>query len=67
MKNIKLYENFVAESKGIHPAIYSHLERFFKKNGGKGSFQEAKEYISSKMKNWDLSKDDYNEAKKRFV
>ena len=67
MKNIKLFETFVGESKGIHPAIYSHLERFFKKHGNKGSFNQAKEYVASKMKDWELSKDDYTEAKKRFA
>lgn len=67
MRNIKLYETFVGESKGIHPAIYSHLEKFFKKNGAKGTYAQAKEYIASKMKDWDLSKEDYTEAKKRFA
>lgn len=66
MRNIKLFENFVNESKGIHPAIYSHMERFFKKEGSKGTYAKAKEYIASKMKDWNLSKDDFNEAKKKF-
>jgi len=65
MKNIKIYEAYIAETKGIHPAIYSHLEKFFKKNG-KGTYAEAKEFIKSKLKDWDLSKEDYTEAKKRF-
>jgi hypothetical protein len=65
MKNIKIFENYISEKKGIHPAIYSHLENFFKKKT-KGTFEEAKEYIKSKMKDWDLSRDDYSEARKRF-
>jgi hypothetical protein len=67
MKNIKLFEAFLNESKGIHPAIYSHLERFFKKNGSKASYKDAKDYIASKIKDWDLAKDDYTEAKKKFA
>jgi hypothetical protein len=65
MRNIKIFETYIAEKKGIHPAIYSHLEKFFKKNA-KGTFAEAKEYLKPKMKDWNLSKDDYTEAKKRF-
>lgn len=65
MENIKIYEAYIAETKGIHPAIYSHLEKFFKKNE-KGTYAEAKEFIKSKLKDWDLSKEDYAEAKKRF-
>lgn len=66
MKNLKLYEEFVSEGKGIHPALYSHLKNFFKKEP-KGTFKEAQEFIKSKMKDWELSKEDYAEGKKQFV
>ena len=65
MKNIKIFETYISEKKGIHPDIYSHLEKFFKKNA-KGTFAEAKEYLKPKMKDWNLSKDDYAEAKRMF-
>lgn len=66
MKNLKLYEDYVSEGKGIHPALYSHLKNFFKKRP-KGTFKEAQEFIKSKMKDWDLSKGDYSEGKKQFA
>jgi hypothetical protein len=66
MKNIKLYETFIQEGKGIHPAIYSHLEKFFKNNGNKASYADAKKYVSKEMKTWNLSKSDFEEAKKKF-
>lgn len=65
MKNddlIKGFIEFVNEKKGIHPAVRKHLMDFFKKNKG-GSFKEAQAYIKTKMKTWNLSKEDYNEAK----
>ncbi len=66
MKNLKLYEQFLSEGKGIHPALYSHLKNFFKKNP-KGTFKDAQEAVKTKMKDWELSKDDYSEAKKQFA
>jgi hypothetical protein len=56
----------LSEGKGIHPALYSHLKNFFKKNP-KGTFKDAQEAVKAKMKDWELSKDDYKEAKKQFA
>jgi hypothetical protein len=67
MKNIKLFENWLKEGKGIHPAVYSHLEKYFKKAGKKASYDDAKKHIEGEMKNWKLSKEDFQEAKKIFA
>lgn len=60
---IKNFNQFVTEGKkGIHPAVRKHLLDFFKKHK-EGTFEQAKKYIKSKMKTWELSQDDYKEAK----
>jgi len=68
MKNIKSFESFsgagsINESEGIHPAIYNKLIDFLKEDPD-ASFEDAKSHISSHVKGWKLSKDDFNEAKK---
>ena len=52
----------IEEAKGISKAIYDILEDFFEEHG-KGSYEQAKEYVASKAKGWELSEEDYNEAK----
>jgi hypothetical protein len=65
---IHTFESFVNsrvdEKKGVAPAIYSHLEAFFKEHKD-GSYEDAKEYIKSKADGWDLSKEDYEEMKNK--
>lgn len=51
------------ESEGVSRAIYSHLEDFLGKAGKDASFEEASQYIASKVKGWELSKEDFEEAK----
>ncbi len=51
------------ESEGVSRAIMGHLEDFFKKEGKDASFEEASQYISSKVEGWKLSKEDFEEAK----
>lgn len=68
MENIKSFESFsgagsIHESKGIHRAIYDKLVGFLNENPD-ADFEDAKKHISSHVKNWNLSKDDFNEAKK---
>jgi hypothetical protein len=70
MENIKNYTNFIFEKKmiekeGISPAVYKDLEDFFS-GGGKHSFEEAQKFIMKKKKGWKLSKEDFEEAKKKF-
>lgn len=65
MKNIFEFETFkeMNEGKaGIHFAIRNKLVDFVKKNP-KAEYTEAKEYIAKEVKGWDLSKDDFDEAK----
>jgi hypothetical protein len=51
----------------MHPAVYSHLEKYFKKAGKEATYEDAKKYISGEMKSWKLSKEDFQEAKKIFA
>lgn len=65
MKNIFEFETFKAmneDKAGIHFAIRNKLVEFIKKNP-EASFDKAKEYIAKEVKGWDLSKDDFEEAK----
>ena len=51
------------ESEGVSRAIMGHLEDFLSKSGKDASFEEASQYIASKVKGWELSKEDFEEAK----
>lgn len=65
MRNIFEFETFKAmneDKAGIHFAIRNKLVDFMKKNP-KASYDEAKDYIAKEVKGWDLSKDDFEEAK----
>lgn len=74
MENIKSYEAYLNEAKvqekeGISPAIYKDLKQYFKETKNP-SFKGAQEYISDKRSDkkdgWDLSEEDFDEAKKMF-
>lgn len=69
MENLIRYENFIfekAESKeGISPIIYKDLEDYFKKTD-KPTMAGAQAHIAKKKKGWELSKQDFEEAKKEF-
>lgn len=65
MENLKDYHDFLFEKKGISPAIYKDLEIFFD-SVKYPAYEEAKAYIAKTHKDWELSKEDYDEAKKMF-
>jgi hypothetical protein len=65
MENIQTYENFLNEGKGISFAIYNDLKGYFS-SAKSPNFESAKAYIKNKKKNWDLTKEDFEEAKKEF-
>lgn len=52
----------VYEGEGIHPAIRQHLMDFLKENP-KATYAEARNHISDKIKGWELSEEDFEEAK----
>lgn len=65
MENIKDYSDFLFEKKGLSPVIYNDLEFFF------GSvkypaYEEAKKFIAKSHDGWELSQEDYKEAKEMF-
>jgi hydroxymethylpyrimidine pyrophosphatase-like HAD family hydrolase len=51
------------EKKGVSRAIQGHLMDFLKKHGEDASFEDAKEFISDKVDGWELSMEDFEEAK----
>jgi len=65
MENLKKYEEFLFEAKGIHPAIYKDLQEYFKSTKTP-SFVGAKKYLSKTDKKWVLSEEDYDEAELEF-
>lgn len=65
MKNISNFQDFKAINEGkagVHFAIRNKLVDYIKKNP-ESSFDDAKKYIAQEVKGWDLSKDDFEEAK----
>lgn len=65
MKNIESYERFLSEAEGISLVIYRDLKEYFEKDRTP-NFVKAKSFIKKKNKGWELSKEDYKEAKKEF-
>lgn len=61
---LKSFDEFINEGKGVSKAVFNHLSAFFGEHGAEGSFEDAKKYVASKVEGWDLSKEDYEEAKK---
>ena len=56
-------EGWMVESEGINPAIYDQLKDCIEKGH---SYEEAKKHVAAAVDGWDLSMEDYNEAKKKF-
>jgi hypothetical protein len=53
----------ITEEEGINPAIYEQLKYCI----GKGhSYEESKKHVADAVEGWDLSVEDYNEAKNMF-
>jgi hypothetical protein len=56
-------EGEVDEAAGINPAIYDQLKHCVEHGH---SYSEAKEHVAKAVDGWDLSMEDWNEAKKKF-
>lgn len=65
MENLQKYEEFLNEAKGISFAIYNDLKSYFSSTKSP-NFEDAKSFIKTKKKNWNLTKEDFEEAKKEF-
>lgn len=65
MENIKNYSNFLFEAKGISPAIYADLQKYFETEG-KHTYEGAIEFISKTKKKWHLTEEDFVEAAIEF-
>lgn len=70
MENIKGFSDFVFEGKvtekaGISPAIFKDLQAYFSSTP-KPTLSGAQSYISKKKGGWKLSKEDFDEAVKKF-
>ena len=64
MKNVMNFNdwNTVNEAEGVSKAAFSALEKFFGENPD-GSYEEAKKFVADHVEGWDLSQEDYEEAK----
>jgi hypothetical protein len=51
------------EGAGINPAIYDQLKHCIEHGH---SYEESKKHVADTVDGWDLSKEDYEEAKKKF-
>jgi hypothetical protein len=70
MENIKTYIDFLNEEvlherEGINPAIYKDLKAYFMKSKSP-SFKGAQDYITDNVGEWELSEEDFDEAKSLF-
>lgn len=71
MENIKEYHDFLNEAKkvqekeGISPAIFKDLEKYFGE-ADSPTHKGAQVYLSRMKKDWKLSAEDFEEAKKTF-
>lgn len=65
MENLQKYEEFLNEAKGISFAIYNDLKLYFSSTESP-NFEDAKSFIKTKKKNWNLTKEDFEEGKKEF-
>jgi len=61
-KKINEANQALDEAKGVSRAVKGALTSFFEDHG-KGSYEQAKDYVATKVKGWELSKEDYEEAK----
>jgi len=66
MENLTSYDNYLNEAAGISLAIYKDLKEYFKSTKSP-NLPGARSFIKSKKKNWNLTKEDFDEAKKEFV
>jgi hypothetical protein len=66
-KHIQSFDNFILESKGISRPIFGILKQYFADKGSEASFEDAKEIVADQVEGWDLSKEDFEEAKKKFM
>lgn len=69
MESLKNFEEFVFEKKnekpGISPAIYKQLEEYFESTS-KPTKKGAQDYIGKTKKGWELSDEDFAEARMKF-
>ena len=65
MKNVLNFENWknLNEAEGVAPVVFNALKDFFGKTPD-GSYEDAKKHVADQVKDWELSKEDYEEAKK---
>jgi len=73
MKNLKQFEDFagvgsdesLTEKVGISPAIYKDLQTYFN-TSKKPSLSGAQSFIERTKSGWNLSQEDFDEAKMHF-
>lgn len=66
MKHIQNFDSFIFESRGISRPVFGALKKYIQEAGEDANYQEAKEVVAQEVDGWDLSEDDFEEAKKKF-
>jgi hypothetical protein len=59
------YSDFLFEAKGISPAIYADLYKYFE-TSGKHTYESAKKFLSKTKKKWHLLKENFVECAIEF-
>jgi len=67
MKHVKNFGSFINEARGISHAIYDVLKDYVEDKRKKASYEEAKKIVAKEVEDWDLSKEDFEEAMKKFA
>ena len=62
-KNEGVDEGWMEEGEGINPAIYKQLKHCVEHGH---SYDEAKKHVAQEVPGWNLSMEDWNEAKEKF-
>jgi hypothetical protein len=62
LQSFETYKEINEGKAGIHFAIRNKLVDYMKKNPD-AKYEDAKKHIAEVVKGWDLSKDDFEEAK----
>ena len=62
-EGMDMFEGKMEEGEGINPAIYDQLKHCVEHGH---TYEQAKEHVADAVDGWDLSKEDYEEAKKKF-
>ena len=65
-KSLKEANESIEEANALSEEVFSTLESFFMENGIEATFEDAKEFVSTKVEGWELSTEDFESAKSKI-